>query len=174
MRIFFSLLFACIAGIIQASLISALPFPFSTLNLPLMMIVLAITHFAFRRAYIYAFVSGCIVDLLSPHPFGMALIALLIVTAIFIFICTRVVTHLSFIGTITFSAGSFFLYHLIFTAMAGVLNTFSTNTGLTLLWRQRFFWILLGIMTQTIIAMLFTYGSERSKKFFHTIFFTNS
>ena len=172
MRFFIFVATAIVATLLQASLVSALPFPLSTVNIPLILIIYSITRLALRRASMYACVVGVCLDALSPHPFGMTLVAFLSVSIIFVFVCTRIVTHLSLLATTTLYAASFVVYQLVITLFALIITTFSANTFLTVSLRQRLIWILWGVLIHTVIAIMSTYGSNRLQRFFHALFLT--
>ncbi len=108
-----AILIAIAVAVLHTTFFSALPWPLSTIDLPLIVILTLIGTFRFRDALLSALFAGTTIDLLSIMPFGTHVLVYLLVTLITIFLFTRVFTNHSWPGLLGMSAVAFSILHTL-------------------------------------------------------------
>ncbi len=145
---------AALAGIAQASFVRALPAPYSSLQLPLILIVGLVTVFRAREAFAAAFIAGLTLDALSSLPTGTETAVLLAVTVCTVLLFNRIFTHHSWVGTVGLNAAIFSLQHLAY-VIVDLLRSVFTGIPYSLLPTAASFWAFLSALgTQTAFVLL--------------------
>ncbi len=112
-RITVVILAAIAAALLHVAFFSALPWPLSVINLPLILVITYIGAFRFRDAFIAAIITGTTIDSLSITPFGIHIAVHLVVTLLMLVLFTRVLTNHSWLGLLGINAAAFGLLHTL-------------------------------------------------------------
>ncbi|MFH1047713.1 MAG: hypothetical protein V1738_05395 [Patescibacteria group bacterium] len=104
----------------QAAVISAWPFPFAVINLPLIYISALALGLQPKIATVAAVISGLIIDMLSSGIGGVNTIAATSAVLITMVLLFRVLTHHTFGAVAGGNASIFILFHLLVFAINSV------------------------------------------------------
>lgn len=117
-------LVAVAIGILQASFVAALPYPASSVDLPLILAVTLVTNFRLTEAFIAAAASGLAMDILSSLPFGVNAALMLVLVAVTVGLFTRIFTQHTWLGTLGINVAVYALSQASLVALRAVRATF--------------------------------------------------
>jgi hypothetical protein len=172
-KIFSFLIFLSLAAflaLVQFSLISFLPWPWSNLDIILIAIIFSCLMVSRDRVWFLALAAGFFIDVFSFHPFGLSLLSLFLSAVIMYFVLENVLTNrslysfllLSIIG-ITAEAFIFNILLVIFdwSGSSGRLFLFSATFWESLAWS-----LALGVFLVALFFNLLALASRRLQPFF--------
>ncbi len=119
------ILFAAALGIFQSSFITALPRPWSAVELPLLFVVALVCNFRFDDALIAAGTSGVVLGMLSPTPFGIVAAVWIALAAGIIALFTTVFTNHAWPGVLGINAVAYLALRAAVTATGMIAAAFS-------------------------------------------------
>lgn len=165
------LILAVILSILQAAFFSALPAPFSMLQLPLVLIIGLVTGFRFRQALLAGLASGVTLDILTPPGRGIPVLIMLAVSLALILLFTRTLTHLTVPSFIAINLAGFMLYHLLSLIFGVISNVLAGFPHLPNFSFDRMVLMAVSLLLQTMLAAVLLLVGTKMKKMFFASFF---
>lgn len=112
----------------QAAFFSALPAPFSSLDLSLIAVIGLVASFRPNFAYVAAASGGLARDLVTSAPVGSHVVMAVLTAAILIMLFERVITNLSFISFAALNAAGFLICQALHAALC-IMTAATTGGG---------------------------------------------
>lgn len=168
--IFFLIFFAITLVVLQFSLISSLPYPWHSINLLSIALILVFLISTKEQAWLVAITLGYFSDLFSFQPFGAAIISLFLTAIIIHLILDNWLTNrslYSFLLIVVIAVFSETLIHHLFIFIfdwSGQINSFFLFTAS--FWESLAWSILAGLLILTFSFNFLVIISRKLKPFF--------
>jgi len=170
LRIGLNAILIFIFAIIQFGLITALPGFFGQIDLFVAALIFVLAMFGYRTAFWWAFSFGIICDIMSFLPFGVYLVAFIVLLAGINFLLNNFFTNRSLYSFLALAVFSIFVFKLIvyatseifyFWGLSGAKLDFSRA-----FWLNEFYYLFVNLIFITIVFYAVNYVSRRLKPAF--------
>jgi hypothetical protein len=164
-QLFLLLLVTPVLAVLYCAGFSVIPLPFCLISLPLILVSALALELRFGLAVTVAAISGGIVDLLSPTPFGIYLLASTLSAVLTAILLSRILTHHTLGATIGVNVTIFLLVHVT----AFFLNSF-VRIFMGAEWFNSAIWpaaliVIIATLLQASIATLLRLGSSSIRNY---------
>lgn len=169
-NIVFLLIAAGFLALIQFSLISALPWPWSNFNLAVIFYIFAFLALGRDQAWLLAAASGWFLDVWRFQPFGVSLLSLTLSALVVYLVLENVLTNRSLYSFLLLTAIGLFAETIFYNILLTIFdwsgaagNFFLFNSAF---WESLAWSLLLGLLVVGLFFNLLASASNRLKPFF--------
>jgi hypothetical protein len=162
---------SALLGILQAGFVRVLPSPLDGMMLPIVFVVGLIATFRFQEAFLAAFVSGLMMDVLSSLPPGTETVAMLALTGATIVLFTRIFTNYTLAGTFGINAAAFLMARALYWTIGAVRATFEGISYSTMPSAASAWTLVSSLLVQLVVALVAIGLSAAAARAFSRFFY---
>lgn len=154
-KVIFFLVVTIILALLQLNFLQSFDILHHYLNIIIVSATILTVYGDYRRGFLFAFVSGLLMDIYSPYAFGVITLALIVPALVIYYLLKKLLANKSVYSLMLVTAASTVMYYLIIWLGTNLAHWFGSPHLVVIMTREYAAIITGQIVVHTVIIMLF-------------------